>query len=425
MSDQAYDFSLPHRQNKLGILVYLIRNFRGLLSLFFALIAISASNPGFWVYLPFILIPVAILGSVLAYLQFRNFTFRIQGDEVIIQKGVFIKETVRIPIDRIQSIQVSEHVVQRILGLVAIRLDTAGSKGNELEIPALNRQLATVLKDYLYQRKAAQDVEDESEFIESIPTVNEEKTLLRLTPIDLLKVGLTENHLRTGIIALAFIFGTFSQYQEYITERFGNEVDVYTDQVVSMGFQIIIFLIVLFAISSIFISTIKVILQFYDLKVVLNAETIDRIFRKMGDQARVELKSYAKEITSKHPGIKIYVGSDSQNYATKTLYATTIVFRFENNGAHVIYHKEATPLVRDMWTRLWGELQRSIDVAGYLRFECDIQVWQIDLDLNSDPDFPSNKVFQAAVGYAQSMGYQAKTKPDLLLATWAANILVN
>jgi predicted RNase H-related nuclease YkuK (DUF458 family) len=78
-----------------------------------------------------------------------------------------------------------------------------------------------------------------------------------------------------------------------------------------------------------------------------------------------------------------------------------------------------------MWTRLWGELQRSIDVAGYLKFECDIPIAQIDLDLNSDPDFKSNRVFQAAVGYAQSMGYVAKTKPDLLIATWAANVLVN
>jgi len=78
-----------------------------------------------------------------------------------------------------------------------------------------------------------------------------------------------------------------------------------------------------------------------------------------------------------------------------------------------------------MWTRLWGELQRSIDVAGYLKFECGLPIEQIDLDLNSDPEFPSNKVFQAAVGYAQSMGYKAKTKPDLLMATWAANVLVN
>src|SRR5690554_1208670 len=152
---------------------------------------------------------------------------------------------------------------------------------------------------------------------------------------------------------------------------------------------------------------------------------MNRVFKKMGDLSTVQLGSYTQEMLRKNPAIKIYVGSDSQNYPNKTLYATTVVFRYENNGAHVIFHKEATPLVTDMWTRLWGELQRSIDVAGYLKFECDVPIEQIDLDLNSDPDFKSNRVFQAAVGYAQSMGYVAKTKPDLLIATWAANVLVN
>ncbi len=152
---------------------------------------------------------------------------------------------------------------------------------------------------------------------------------------------------------------------------------------------------------------------------------MNRVFRKMGNHSKVELGDYAKEMVKKHPRMKIFVGSDSQNYSKKTLYATTVVFRFENNGAHVIYHKESTDLVTDMWTRLWGELQRSIDVAGYLKFECGVEIEQIDLDLNSDPEYPSNKVFQAAVGYAQSMGYKAKTKPDLLVATWAANVLVN
>lgn len=154
-------------------------------------------------------------------------------------------------------------------------------------------------------------------------------------------------------------------------------------------------------------------------------KTMERRFRRMYDHSEVELKPYAIDLLQKHQNIKVYVGSDSQNYAHKTVYATTVVFRFANNGAHVLYLKEETPVVRDLWTRLWGELQRSIDVAGYLKFECGISIEQIDLDINSDPEFPSNKVFQAAVGYARAMGYQAGTKPDLLPATWAANILVN
>jgi predicted RNase H-related nuclease YkuK (DUF458 family) len=152
---------------------------------------------------------------------------------------------------------------------------------------------------------------------------------------------------------------------------------------------------------------------------------MDRIFKKMLDAKEVELKSYCKKLLSEDSRIKIHVGSDSQNYSKNTVYATTVVFRYENNGAHVIYHKETMPKVMDMWTRLWGELQRSIDVAGYLRFECDIPIEQIDLDFNSNPDYASNKVFQAAVGYVQSLGYVAKSKPDILMATWAANIIVN
>lgn len=152
---------------------------------------------------------------------------------------------------------------------------------------------------------------------------------------------------------------------------------------------------------------------------------MDRIFKTMGGRERVELGPYVKKIVEQEPNVKIYVGSDSQNYPKKSVYATTVVFRHENNGAHVIYHKESVPQINDMWTRLWGELQRSIDVAGYLRFEWDIPIEQIDLDVNADPEFKSHKVFQAAVGYAQSMGYKTKTKPDLLMATWAANVLVN
>ena len=145
----------------------------------------------------------------------------------------------------------------------------------------------------------------------------------------------------------------------------------------------------------------------------------------MSDGSRVELKEYARRIVNEDPSVKVYIGCDSQNYSEKTTYATTVVFRYAHNGAHVIYHKENVKKVNDMWTRLWGELQRTIDVAGYLKFECGIEIEQIDLDYNSDPNFPSHKLLASAVGYAQSMGYNARSKPDLLMAVWAANLLCN
>lgn len=150
-----------------------------------------------------------------------------------------------------------------------------------------------------------------------------------------------------------------------------------------------------------------------------------RIFRTMHAHEPVDLLMHVQEITRKNPEIKVFVGTDSQNYHQSTVYVSTVVLRYQNNGAHVLYQKEKVAKITDRWTRLWDELNRSIDLAGYLRNEGGIHVSQIDLDFNSDPKFFSHKLLPAAVGYVQSMGYRAKSKPDLLMATWAANVLCN
>lgn len=150
---------------------------------------------------------------------------------------------------------------------------------------------------------------------------------------------------------------------------------------------------------------------------------MSREFKKIGGEDVVDLLSYTKGILEKNPGSKIHVGCDSQSYATKTVYVTTVVFRYENRGAHVIYKREVIPRVKDLWSKLWGELNRAIDVAGYLKFEGKIDIHQIDLDYNTSPKYKSNIVLKAAVGYVESMGYNYAVKPETLIAISAANEL--
>lgn len=148
-------------------------------------------------------------------------------------------------------------------------------------------------------------------------------------------------------------------------------------------------------------------------------------FRTMHTHQVVDLLSYIQNLTDANRDIKIYVGTDSQNYQHSTVYVSTVVLRYSNNGAHVLYQKEKVKKITDRWTRLWNELQRSIDLAGYLKTEGGIDVTQIDLDYNSDPKYFSNKLLPAAEGYVQSLGYNVKSKPNLLMAAWAANVLCN
>jgi len=143
----------------------------------------------------------------------------------------------------------------------------------------------------------------------------------------------------------------------------------------------------------------------------------------MNSGVSVNLTEHLKSCLEQHPEIEIYVGCDSQNTRGITLYATTVVLRYPNRGAHVLYQKERLPIVRDMWSRLWREIECSLEVARFIQEELKIKVKQIDLDFNEDPEYPSHKVLKAARGYVSSMGFNPKAKPDLLMATWAANVL--
>jgi|SRR5690554_827209 len=284
--DQEFDLYSPQRQSILGVVVYLLRNFRAMLSVGIAFIAIASSKPAFWLILGVALLPIGIYVSVLAYYQYKNFTFHVSDDELIIHKGVFFKERVVIAIDRIQTIHVTENLVQRLLKLVALKVDTAGSKGSELEIPALKEAHANALRALLYERKkeliqATEDdfvLTEEKREIKSDETLAEENTrevLVKLSLWDLIVVGLTENHLRTGFVAVAFLFGTVTQYQHILESYINESFDDYATEAINAGIAVLMALVIVFAILSVLLSMVRTFLRFYGLEAILKQKSIE------------------------------------------------------------------------------------------------------------------------------------------------------
>lgn len=139
-----------------------------------------------------------------------------------------------------------------------------------------------------------------------------------------------------------------------------------------------------------------------------------------------DLAGYIKNIIKQKPGIKIYVGTDSQNSRRNTTYATVIVLHINENdsgkGAHVLYSKEHLPKLRDRYTRLWGEVERSVEISNILR-DKGLDIKNIDLDFNEDPRFNSNTVLRSAVGYVEASGFIARWKPHNAFAVRCANSL--
>ena len=138
-------------------------------------------------------------------------------------------------------------------------------------------------------------------------------------------------------------------------------------------------------------------------------------FKSLGTHKVVtDIYSYVTDILSRKPDTKLYVGTDSQNSRRLTTYATVIVLHYNENdsgkGGHVLYSKETLPKMRDRYARLWGEVERSVEVSNMLK-DLGLTVKNIDLDFNEDPRFNSNTILRSAVGYVEASGFEARWKP--------------
>jgi predicted RNase H-related nuclease YkuK (DUF458 family) len=150
-------------------------------------------------------------------------------------------------------------------------------------------------------------------------------------------------------------------------------------------------------------------------------------FKTLGSHEVVDnLIEYINEKINAKPGIKLYVGTDSQNSRRMSTYATVIVLHMNENdngkGAHVLYCREHLPKIRDRFARLWGEVERSIEVANILR-DGGLTIKNIDLDFNEDPRWQSNTVLRSAVGYVEASGYIARWKPHNAFSVRVADTL--
>lgn len=137
----------------------------------------------------------------------------------------------------------------------------------------------------------------------------------------------------------------------------------------------------------------------------------------------VLLSDFLKEKSLK---IKYRVGCDSLNIRDKTVFITVLVGVYpDKRGAFVVYLKDKMPKIEDIYKRLWFEVEKAVSFASMLKDTYNIDIEAVDLDLNSDPQFISNKLLNSAVGYATSYGFPAVFKPQNVAAIYAADHLVH
>ena len=148
------------------------------------------------------------------------------------------------------------------------------------------------------------------------------------------------------------------------------------------------------------------------------------MFRKFNG-AKIESPSnYVKKYLESHPDIDIIIGTDSQVEAGVTTYATVIALYTPGRGAHCIYEKWEEDSAQEMNTRLINEVNASIACADDLVKDGVRKPKYIDIDINPNPEYKSNKIFPAAKGIVEGMGYTVRYKKLGPLVTTIADYIV-
>lgn len=206
-------FNSPQRQSPIGILVMFFYTLQKFVRIFFPIFIIyflKIDKINLWYAIPGVVVSLLILG-VFAYFSYLNFTFYIdeENNEFILSEGIFNKTKTAIKLEKIQQVNINQSFIQKIIGVYALEVDTAGSAKKEGSIKAISHHLALALKSKLLDNEN-KIIHQEESVVEIDSRISEEpKPFIKVSLLTLFKIGITSNYLRS--LGLLFLFYSYVQ----------------------------------------------------------------------------------------------------------------------------------------------------------------------------------------------------------------------
>ena len=221
--------SEPQRQSPVAIFTILYTFIYRLFSMFWIILVplVVGGDRGsiFEMSISSIVIAISSITVVMAILSYFKYYYFIDEDSFNIQKGVLSKTKVNLPFERIQNINFEQKIIHRLFGVVSLQIDSAGSSGSEIKIDALPKHQAEAIRDYILEQKreiTASAIADgeiplaTQEVIEKTP----DKLILGLNIVDLIKVGVSQNHIRTAFIIVGIGWGLMDNVEDIFKVNF-------------------------------------------------------------------------------------------------------------------------------------------------------------------------------------------------------------
>lgn len=202
--------SEPKRLHPIVIVLHIGKSIKELIFTFIAFLFIGNKGNGGKLFLligSLFAVVFIITSSILSWLRY---TYRLEQGELRIEYGVFVRKKRYIPLERIQSLDLSEGILQRPFGLVKMKVETAGGGGGdeaEAVLSAISKQEAKYIRDYVA------DAKHTSRTISEAEPVVDNQTIYKITPSQLILLSLTSGGV--GVVISAVI-AFLSQVDELI-----------------------------------------------------------------------------------------------------------------------------------------------------------------------------------------------------------------
>ncbi|HEU4789537.1 MAG TPA: PH domain-containing protein, partial [Flavobacterium sp.] len=214
-----------------------------------------------------------IIGTI-SYLRYLNFTFYIdqENDEFIITEGILNKTKTAIQLYKIQQVNINQSLIQRLVGVYELVVDTAGSTKEEGSIKAISHTLALDLKARLLENESKKSVILHDSITASDKTLIEKRRdaeipFIKISFLSLLKIGITSNYVKSFFVLLAFFISLYDHIKQ-ITGRdvlHDQNIEDYVDK--SQVVTAFLILFIVFFLTIIVINLVRTIFTYFDYKI--------------------------------------------------------------------------------------------------------------------------------------------------------------
>lgn len=241
------------------------------------------SGQAFW------LMPAAatllVVIAVSALLKFYYYRYRLSDSRIQIRSGVFQKNNIDLPFERIQNVRFEQPLFYRPTDHVCLLLDTAGTHKLEAKIIALPKSQAESLKHRILTHKVQASPTTPSEH----PDSSQEIPLNRRSVRDLVLHGLASNRIWIILGALAPFFEPLAKRAVESLGTLGVDVDaLMQSSQYAMWQYVLVFLSLAFIVMALIalLSVAGSIITFFDFRLTRHD---DRYIRRNGLFTRHEV----------------------------------------------------------------------------------------------------------------------------------------